>query len=65
MRKERMTKVEVLAAMRFHGYSDPSQVHLVLLETDGRLSVIPKSQREEREYGTLEPVQSFKPGEVP
>lgn len=44
MRKERITTVEVLAAMRYSGYADPGQVELVLMETDGQLSVIPKRE---------------------
>ncbi len=39
MRQERITKVEILAAMRYSALSDPSQARLVLMETDGQLSV--------------------------
>jgi uncharacterized membrane protein YcaP (DUF421 family) len=40
MIKERVTKEEILAAMRGKGYGDPSQVQAVVLETDGTLSII-------------------------
>lgn len=60
MRQERITKVEVLAAMRYSGVSDPSEVRLVLMETDGQLSVIPKNEDVER-LGVLETVESFQP----
>ena len=61
MRRERITKVEVLAAMRYNGLSDPSQARLVLMETDGQLSVIPWSD-EKQELGVLQMAESFKPG---
>ena len=60
MREERITKVEVLAAMRYSGLADPSQAMLVLMETDGQLSVIPKRQDTD-ELGVLKTVESFKP----
>lgn len=40
MRKERVTKEEVLAAMRGAGAATPSDVDAVVLETDGSFSVI-------------------------
>lgn len=60
MRYERITKVEVLAAMRLGGLSDPSQARLVLLETNGQLSVIPKDDKIE-DLGVLKTVESFEP----
>jgi len=42
LKRERITKMEVHAAMRIQGFADPSQVLMVMLETDGRLSVIAK-----------------------
>lgn len=59
MRKERITKVEILAAMRYSGLSDPSQARLVLMETDGQLSVIPKNENVE-DLGVLQTIESFK-----
>lgn len=56
MREERITKVEILAAMRYSGLSDPSQAQLVLMETDGQLSVIPKREKES-ELGVLKNVK--------
>lgn len=61
MRKERITKVEVMAAMRYSGMHDPSQVKLVLMETDGQLSVIPKDEGID-ELGVVKTVEGFKPG---
>ena len=58
MRQERITKVEVLAAMRYSGLSDPSQARLVLMETDGQLSVIPQNKKEDA-LGVLQTVESF------
>ncbi len=60
MRKERISKVEVLAAMRYSGLSDPSQADMVLMETDGQLSVIPKKNGP-RKYGVLQSVEGFNP----
>lgn len=39
LRRERITRDEVLAAMRQAGHGDPSSVGSVVLETDGSLSV--------------------------
>lgn len=60
MRNERITKVEVLAAMRYNGLADPSEAELVLIETDGQLSVIPKKE-EPTNYGVMQSVESFDP----
>lgn len=43
MRKERVTKVEILAAMRESGLSTIDQVEGVVLETNGKLTAIPKT----------------------
>lgn len=40
MRRERITRDEVLAAMRQAGHNDPSRVQSVILETDSSMSVI-------------------------
>ena len=40
MRAQRVTRAEVLAALRGSGAADPGQVVAVVLETDGSLSVI-------------------------
>lgn len=55
MRSERITRQEVLAAMRYAGLADPSQVDYVLMETDGQLSVIPRNV-DNHGYGALKPV---------
>jgi len=41
MRHERVTRDEVMAGVRGHGYSVASQIATVTLETDGSMSVIP------------------------
>jgi len=43
LHKERVTPEEVMAAVRGAGYGDLSQIALVVLETDGSLSVIAKT----------------------
>ena len=45
LRRERVTREELLTAIRMAGYSDPDSVAAVVLETDGSLSVL-------GEYGT-------------
>ncbi|MEE2878503.1 MAG: YetF domain-containing protein, partial [Pseudomonadota bacterium] len=40
MRKERVTKREVMSALREHGLVDPDEAQWVILETDASLSVI-------------------------
>jgi hypothetical protein len=40
MRRERITREEVLAAVREHGGGDLSQIEAVVLETDGSLTVV-------------------------
>ncbi len=65
MKKERITKVEIMAAFRNNGYSDQNQIHLVLLETDGEMSVIPKGNEKDRKYGALKTAESdFEPLET-
>lgn len=41
MRQERVSREEVLAALRAEGIADASTVFAVVLETDGTLSVVP------------------------
>ncbi|MCH2546666.1 MAG: DUF421 domain-containing protein [Alphaproteobacteria bacterium] len=59
MRKERISRVEVLAAMRYSGFLDPSQVEYVILETDGQLSVLPK-QKEVDDQRVMQTVRAYK-----
>jgi uncharacterized membrane protein YcaP (DUF421 family) len=40
LRRERVTRDELLAAMRAQGFADLAQVRAVVLETDGSMSVI-------------------------
>ena len=44
MREERVTREEVLAAIRSAGYGDLEWIAAVVLETDGSFSVIPSNQ---------------------
>lgn len=44
LRDERLTRDEVEAAIRGSGYSGPEGIALVMLETDGSLSVVPQAQ---------------------
>ncbi|HTQ08536.1 MAG TPA: YetF domain-containing protein [Fimbriimonadaceae bacterium] len=44
MRRERVTKEELLAAIRQHGLQSPTQVKMAVLEVDGSLSVVPKER---------------------
>lgn len=41
--RERITHHELLAAVRQAGLTDLSQVHVAILETNGRINVIPKA----------------------
>lgn len=45
MREERVTRDEVLAAIRQQGHAAPDSVHSVILETDGSMSVTKAAQR--------------------
>ncbi len=42
MRAERVTQDEVEAAIRAAGHLDPASIALVMLETDGSMSVVPQ-----------------------
>jgi len=53
MKKERITKMEIFAAMRYQGFADPRQVLLVLLETNGQLSVVGQTEIE-HDTGVME-----------
>jgi uncharacterized membrane protein YcaP (DUF421 family) len=43
MRAQRVTRAEVVAALRSSGVAEPGQVAAVVLETDGSLSVVPEA----------------------
>ena len=45
MRSERITEDEIRAAVRSCGYSDPSQVATVVLETDSSFSVVAEASK--------------------
>ena len=43
MHRNRLTVDELLEELRSKGYTDPSQVYYAILETNGRLSVLPRA----------------------
>jgi uncharacterized membrane protein YcaP (DUF421 family) len=45
MRRECITREDLLAALRSHGLTDPRDAKLAVLEVDGSLSVVPKRKR--------------------
>jgi uncharacterized membrane protein YcaP (DUF421 family) len=57
MHAQRVTRAEVLAALRSSGAAEPAQVAAVVLETDGSLSVIQDASRTAA-IGTLDGVGS-------
>lgn len=63
MRKERIIEAEIFAALREQGLADIEQVKAVVLETQGELSVIPRSA--EGRESLLEHVARVSPEERP
>ena len=57
MRAQRVTRSEVLAALRGSGAAEPGQVDAVVLETDGSLSVVQRADRDDR-IGSLDGVSA-------
>jgi uncharacterized membrane protein YcaP (DUF421 family) len=55
LRAQRITRAEVMAALRLEGVADASQVAAVILETDGSIAVI-KQARDDLAAPTLKPV---------
>ncbi|MBP3950777.1 DUF421 domain-containing protein [Bacillus suaedae] len=55
MKKKRVLEVEILQAARSNGIGSMSSVDAVILETDGRISIIKKSEFDEK--STLENVK--------
>jgi len=56
MRKEGLTREQVLAALREHGLDCCEQAHMCVLEVDGTISVVPKEatvHRTRRHFRTL------------
>ena len=41
MRRERVTRDEIMAATRKAGHAEPARMRLITLETDGSISVVP------------------------
>src|SRR5579871_498526 len=48
MQREHVTEEELLAALRGHGLSDPSEAMMAILEVDGEISVVPKDAKSRR-----------------
>ena len=46
MRRQRMTRDDLLAAIRSYGAGDLSEIEAVILETDGSISVVPSASAE-------------------
>jgi uncharacterized membrane protein YcaP (DUF421 family) len=44
LREERVTRDDVEAAIRGAGHGDPAAIALVMLETDGSMSVVPRTR---------------------
>jgi len=42
MRRERISKDELAAALRQHGLREPAQAKMAILEIDGSISIVPK-----------------------
>jgi uncharacterized membrane protein YcaP (DUF421 family) len=57
MRKERVMKKEILQAARSQGISSMSEIDAVVLETDGSISIIKKSDQQPKE--TLQDVKGY------
>ncbi len=56
MRREGVTREQVLAALREHGLNSCDQAHMCVLEVDGTISVVPKDadvRRTHRHFKTL------------
>lgn len=60
--RERVAKVEALAAIRSQGIADLREVEAVVLETDGTFSVVRRHQ--DGRADTLENVDHYPPGSV-
>jgi uncharacterized membrane protein YcaP (DUF421 family) len=60
LRRERVTRAEVLAAVRGAGLGSPEQAEAVVLETDGSLSVIVEMGR----GAAMAPVRGWPPREA-
>ena len=58
MQNERITKEEILYAMRQNGKSSPTEVHAVILETDGQLSVISQPTQDVAKY-TIDEIANY------
>jgi uncharacterized membrane protein YcaP (DUF421 family) len=56
LRSERITREEILAALRASGAAEPAAVAAVVLETDGSLSVIARADTTSG-IGTLDTVR--------
>ena len=64
MRRQRVTRDEVLSVLRAHGESDVRTVHAVVLETDGSMSVLTQAP-ERAALPTLQTTQGAPDHESP
>ncbi|MDC0886794.1 DUF421 domain-containing protein [Altererythrobacter sp.] len=56
MKAERVSEEEIMAVLRSHGMRDPKDANWVILETNGEMSVIPKSDKEINDHGVMDRV---------
>lgn len=61
MRAQRITREEVLAALRSSGVAETSVVGAVVLETDGSLSVLSDGKDRSPEFSTLSALEPLSP----
>lgn len=62
MHEERLTRQEIECAMRSEGINDYEEVAAVIFESDAKLTVVPKRDKEDRvdEQGNLKPSDTLK-----
>lgn len=63
MKSERVSEEEIMAVLRSHGMHDAKDANWVILETNGEMTVIPKSDGAIETFGTMKTVNkpsSFK-----
>ncbi len=56
MKTVRVSEEEIVAVLRSHGMRDPKDANWVILETNGEMSVIPKSDKTIDDHGVMDRV---------
>ena len=54
MRRECVSREQLMTALREHGVCDPSDCKIAVLEVDGSLSIVPKDQHETERSGAAD-----------